>query len=220
MTGGWAIERSHGDTAAFHAAVPAPARSITFHTVDRPTLVLGSAQHRDDVDGRVARSLGIDVVGRRSGGGAVLLLPGEFVWLDIVLPVGDPLWLDDVGASMLWVGEWWAAALGDLGEHGAVHRGGLVATTWSRQVCWAGTGTGEVVSGPGKLVGISQRRTRTTARFQTMCHLAWRPELVAALVSPRAGGARPSAAALASCAAVVAASAAAVEAALLERLPR
>ena len=45
-------------------------------------------------------------------------------------------------------------------------------------------GTGEVMTGDSKLVGISQRRTREYARFQSMCHLRWRPELVAAMVAP------------------------------------
>ncbi len=58
-------------------------------------------------------------------------------------------------------------------------------TAWSAEVCFAGTGPGEVVDATGaKLVGISQRRTRHSARFQTMLHRRWRPELVAALVSP------------------------------------
>lgn len=219
MTAGWRIQHSHGDAAAFHASVPPAERSVTFHAVDRPTLVLGSAQRPDAVDHRVAHALGVEVVGRRSGGGAVLLLPGEFVWADVVLPAGDPLWLDDVGAAMRWVGEWWASALGVLGTHGAVHLGGLVASRWSRQVCWAGVGTGEVMAGPSKLVGISQRRTRTSARFQTMCHLAWRPELVAALVAPGDDGARPVAAELASCAAVVASTADRVVELLEDRLP-
>ena len=112
-----------------------------------------------------------------------MLLPGEFVWLDLVIPADDSLWLDDVGRAMLWVGELWQRALAGLGAAGEVHRGGLLATEWSRQVCFAGVGTGEVVAGGSKLVGISQRRTREYARFQSMCHLRWRPELVAALVA-------------------------------------
>ncbi|MGB8861211.1 MAG: hypothetical protein WCC60_18280 [Ilumatobacteraceae bacterium] len=197
--GDWTVTESHGDTAAFHRAEPSAVRSATFHSVERPTLVLGSAQADADVDRRVAGALGVDVVRRRSGGGAVLLWPGEFVWLDLVLPAGDPLWLDDVGRAMLWVGELWQRALASLGVAGEVHRGGLVTTQCSRQVCFAGVGTGEVMAGSSKLVGISQRRTRQYARFQSMCHLHWRPELVAALVaSPR-----PSAAELAAAAAAL-----------------
>jgi lipoate-protein ligase A len=215
MGTGWRVEHSHGDAGAFHADDPSAQRSATFHTVERPTLVLGSAQPDADVDQRVASSLHIDVVRRRSGGGAVLLLPGEFVWLDLVVPAGDPLWLDDVGQAMVWVGELWRDALATAGVQGEVHRGGLVSTAWSRQVCFAGTGTGEVVQGAAKVVGVSQRRTRSWARFQSMCHLQWRPELVAALVARP----RPTAATLAPTVAVVHADAGVVVNALSSRLP-
>ena len=230
MSAGWRLGYSHGDAGAFHSGDPAAQRSATFHTVDRPTLVLGSAQPDTDVDQRVAGALGVDVVRRRSGGGAVLLWPGEFVWLDLVLPAGDPLWLDDVGHAMEWVGDLWQAALADLGVTGHVHRGALVANDWSRQVCFAGTGTGEVLHGEvaegevahgevahgeAKLVGVSQRRTRSWARFQSMCHLRWRPEIVAALVAPP----RPRAAVLAPAVRAVAVDRAALQAALIRHLP-
>ncbi|MFZ4719637.1 MAG: lipoyl protein ligase domain-containing protein [Ilumatobacteraceae bacterium] len=219
MTAGWRIHHSRGDAATFHSSVPPAERAVTFHAVDRPTLVLGSAQRPDDVDGRVASALGVDVVGRRSGGGAVLLVPGEFVWMDVVIPAGDPRWSDDVGAAMLWLGDWWAGALASSGTVGTVHRDGLRSSAWSRQVCWAGAGTGEVLaSSGGKLVGISQRRTRHTARFQTMCHLRWRPELVAALVASGGAG-RPSAAELAPCAAVASVTESQLVDALLGHLP-
>jgi lipoate-protein ligase A len=212
---GWTILDSHGDAGTFHARTPDPVRSITFHTVATPTLVLGSSQPMSDVDHEVARALRIDVVQRRSGGGAVLLLPDEFVWVDVVVPADDPRWSDDVGAAMWWVGQWWADALARLGVSGRVHPGPLVRDQWSSQVCWTGIGAGEVMSMDGKLVGISQRRTRELARFQSMCHLRWRPELAAALVAPP----RPAAAALAASSAVVTATADAVRAALLATLP-
>ena len=53
-------------------------------------MVLGSVQGHEVVDQVVAEALGVNVVGRRSGGGSVLLIPGEFVWLDLVVPAGDP----------------------------------------------------------------------------------------------------------------------------------
>lgn len=215
MPAGWTLHHSHGDTAAFHDAVPDAVRSLTFHTVERPTLVLGSAQPLDDVDHRVADALGVDVVQRRSGGGAVLLWPGEFVWLDVVIPVDDRRWDTDVGRAMVWVGQWWAVALAGLGVAGQVHTGGLRSDDWSRQVCWTGVGTGEVMAGASKLVGISQRRTRQLARFQSMCHLRWRPEIVAALVAPS----RPTASRLASSAAVVHATESEVRQALLDTAP-
>lgn len=213
---GWNVVESRGDADDFHRRDPEPRRSATFHSVERPTLVLGSAQGDGAVDRRVAAALGIDVVRRRSGGGAVLLVPGEVLWLDLVIPAGDPLWLDDVGRAMVWVGALWQVALAELGVHGSVHTSGLVARPWSREVCFASIGTGEVLAPGGrKLVGVSQRRTRHWARFQSMCHLRWRPELVAALVSPP----RPSATDLAEVAAVVTVDAAALRAALVAHLP-
>jgi hypothetical protein len=50
-----------------------------------------------------------------------------------------------------------------------------VENPWSRRVCFAGLGAGEVVVGPRKLVGISQRRTRDGARFQCVVHRSWDP---------------------------------------------
>lgn len=177
------VEHSVGDAAAFHAREPEPVRRAVFHSVTEPTLVLGSAQHPTDVDHRVAEALGVAVVPRRSGGGAVLLMPNEFLWLDLVIGADDPLWVTDVGRAMHWVGEVWCEALRSLEVGAEVHRGGLVRGDWGRQVCFAGVGAGEVVSGDAKLVGVSQRRTRTWARFQSMVHLRFRPELVAALTA-------------------------------------
>ena len=185
----WIIRERTGDVGVFHSVDPDPQRVATFHTVVRRTLVLGSAQSVARVDRTVADALGVEIVQRRSGGGAVFLVPDEFVWLDLVIPAADRLWLDDVGQAMRWVGECWAGALDRLGVRATVHTGPLINTTWSRDVCFAGIGTGEVVIGQSKLVGVAQRRTREWARFQTMCHVRWRPEFVAALVAP--GGPHP-----------------------------
>ena len=185
-----------GDAGEFHALEPAAVRSITFHMVEQPTVVLGSAQPDSDIDWNLAAALGVSVVRRRSGGGAVLLVPGDYVWADVVIPADDPLWLHDVGRAMVWVGEWWQRALATLHVESVVHSGGLEADEWSRRICWTSLGTGEVTvvgNAAKKLVGISQRRTREFARFQTQVHLQWRPELVAALTAAP----RPTAAALA-----------------------
>ena len=142
----------------------------------RPAVVLGSTQRDVGVDPDRAAAAGIDVVRRRSGGGAVWLDRGEVVWADLFIPADDPLWEDDVGRTMWWAGETWAAALAAVGVAGAaVHRGPLVTTAWSRQVCFAGLGPGEVTVAGRKAVGISQRRTRAGALFQTACLLRWDP---------------------------------------------
>ena len=217
MSSSWLIRDSVGDAGDFHSADPLPVRSATFHSVATRTLVLGSAQRDSDVDHRVATVLGTSVVRRRSGGGAVLLVPDEFVWLDLVIPSDDTLWADDIGESMLWVGELWRRALSELQMPTEVNRVGSVGGDgqWLRQVCFASVGRGEVVQGQRKVVGVSQRRTRAAARFQSLCHLRWRPELVAALVAfPR-----PMPSELARQVASVAARATAVRDALIRNLP-
>jgi lipoate-protein ligase A len=177
----WPIEQLAGDVGAFHARPLGDRRSATFFSVDSPVLVLGSAQRDESVDAAAASRLGIAVARRRSGGGGVLLWPGEQVWLDVEIPASDVLWDADVGRSMWWVGELWRSALLPFVPLAAVHHGRLQSSPWSADVCFAGVGPGEVLIEGAKLVGISQRRTRHAARFQSMVHLHWRPDVVAAL---------------------------------------
>jgi lipoate-protein ligase A len=185
----WLIQHLNGDVGAFHARdLPVGQRVASFFVTESPVLVLGSTQRDQSVDSESAARQGIDIVRRRSGGGGVLLLPGEFVWLDLEIPADDELWSDDIGRSMWWVGELWRDALCGLEPRAVVYRGRLTQTRWSADVCFAGAGPGEVLVDDAKLVGISQRRTRYAARFQTMLHLRWRPEIVASLV---AGGPSP-----------------------------
>ncbi len=170
-------------SAQFHARpLPTDERVATFFRAESPTLVLGSSQRDGSVDSDAAMRQGIEIVRRRSGGGGVLLWPDEFVWLDLELPASDALWNDDVGRATWWVGEMWRGALADLEPGSVVHHGRMISSRWSSDVCFAGTGPGEVMAGDAKLVGISQRRTRTAVRFQTMVHRRWRPDVVSSLV--------------------------------------
>lgn len=181
MGGTWAFERVEGPVGWLHdAGLPVPDRRLVRHAVaTAPALVLGSTQPATDADEAAAAAVGVEVVRRRSGGGSVLVEPGETVWLDVCLPRGDSLWDDDVGRAAWWVGEVWQQALADLGVRGAtVHRGGLLTTPWSRRVCFAGVGAGEVLVGGAKVVGLSQRRTRAGAVFQTALARSWNPDLV------------------------------------------
>lgn len=132
-----------------------------------PALVLGSGQQESVVDVAAAAAAGVEVSRRRSGGGAVLVGP-DTLWLDVVVPAADPLWDGDVRRSFHWLGEAWAAALGRVGVTGQVHKGGMVEGPWSRLVCFAGLGPGEVVVEGRKAVGLSQRRTRGGSLFQCL----------------------------------------------------
>lgn len=151
--------------------------------VDRPALVLGSAQREGVTDPGAAAAAGIDVVRRNSGGGAVLLLPGRCLWIDVLIPRADPRWTDDVGRSMHWLGDVWAAALAEHGVTGEVHRDRLDRGDWGRLVCFSAVGPGEVTVGGRKVVGISQRRTRAGARFQCLVLDRWEPEPLLGLLA-------------------------------------
>ncbi|MGE0137883.1 MAG: hypothetical protein AB7L17_06895 [Ilumatobacteraceae bacterium] len=195
----WTIEHHRGSAREFHLREPASShhdveraarRAAWWLEVDSAALVLGSAQPDTTVDHDACRAAGVEVVRRRSGGGAVLLVPGECVWLDVIVPPGDRLWDTDVGHSMWWLGEVWAEALVALGcDDVRVHRGPLQHTDWSRLVCFDSLGAGEVTVGGRKAVGISQRRTREWARLQSSVHLATGDDpsarLVALLAPPR-----------------------------------
>jgi lipoate-protein ligase A len=179
VTGGWAVEVRREAPAAFHARdLPAPLRRAAW--VCEPTvstLVLGSTQREDLVDPAACARAGVAVTRRRSGGGAVLVDPEDLLWVDVLVPAGDPRWEVDVARAFLWLGEAWVAALAAVGVEAEVHRGGLCTTRWSRLVCFGGLGTGEVVvpGGGPKLVGLSQRRTRAGARFQCAALARWEP---------------------------------------------
>lgn len=141
-----------------------------------PAVVLGSTQPMSTVDADRAGAAGIEIVRRRSGGGAVLVEPGALVWVDVLVPAGDPLSDVDVGRAFVWLGRAWAAALADVGVAGAqVHSGRLLSTPWSATVCFAGLGPGEVTVGGAKVVGMCQRRTRSGALFQCAALLSWEP---------------------------------------------
>lgn len=175
------LRRVVGDAAVLHDDRPTAEFECQWYDVQRPSLVLGSTQD-DTVDRTAAAALGVDVMRRRSGGSAVLLVPGEFVWLDVVVPHGHQWWHDDVGQAMVWLGELWRTALAPWSDELAVHRGPMVRSPLSATVCFAGTASGEVLGRRGKVVGISQRRTRHWARLQTTCHLVWRPDWYARLL--------------------------------------
>jgi len=162
-----------------HARTFSPERSVFDVRIQNSALVLGSRQSPELADADACARQSVEVVRRRSGGGVVFLEPGEHVWLDIVIPRTDELWVDDVAKSMWWLGEVWVGALADIGIYGAqVHRGTLLNDAWGDLVCFAGVGPGEVTlaSTGSKVVGISQRRTRDYASFQCTVFHHWAPE--------------------------------------------
>jgi lipoate---protein ligase len=147
--------------------------------------------------------------------------PERTVWIDLVVPRGHVLWDDDVGRAMHWVGELWARALDALGLEVRVHRGAMEPRRWGRVVCVAGLGPGEVVDADGrKLVGISQRRTRHAARFQTLAFVGAPPVDLGALLGLDAEAAASLRAELATTTAVLPLARNVVVASVLAALPR
>ena len=151
-------------------------RTVVVRAVTGPTIVLGSSQSRGIVDEDRRQALGVEVVRRRSGGGAVWLAPGDPIWIDLWLPRHDHLWMDDVIGAPGWLGTAWASALGALGAPSLdVHHGPSSPRRWSDLVCFAGVGPGEVLTAGRKVVGIAQWRSRQGALFSSACYERWHP---------------------------------------------
>jgi len=180
LTAGWRFVFHRGSAADLFAPRDhAGAATVVCCDVAADALVLGSTQPWD----RDPADVGMPVVRRRSGGGAVLVGPGRVVWVDVFMPAGHPQWDDDVGRAFWFLGEAWTAALESLGvAGGVVHRGPLVQSPYSRQVCFAGLGAGEVTVDGRKVVGMAQRRTRKGALFQCAVALWWDAAVMAELL--------------------------------------
>jgi lipoate-protein ligase A len=174
----WRVEDHRGPASA-HVALPEPAgRTLRRLQVERPALILGSSQPAEHVDEAAAARAGIEIARRRSGGGAVLVGPGLALWWDVFIPPGDPLWDQDVGRAFYWLGQVWAETLRALGHPASCYQGPMRHSPWSRQVCFAGVGPGEVLVDGRKAVGMSQRRTRAGALFQCCVMLDWEPSVL------------------------------------------
>ncbi len=206
----WLVEHRSGTVADLHASsaalvspndVPVSPLARTARCLQPidSALVLGSSQPETVADASACARAGVGLVRRRSGGGAVLVQPGAQLWVDLVVPAGDPLFDEDVARAAWWVGEAWALALRHAGLAGAeAWKGQLLRRPWGSIACFALLGAGEVTvpdvtatdvtaSVPGrqwpKVVGVSQRRTRLGALFQCSCLLRWEPAELAALLA-------------------------------------
>jgi lipoate-protein ligase A len=163
----------NGSAGELHGLEPqATGRAVWIMRLTRPALVLGSTQTPALADDAALAARGMHAVRRRSGGGAVLLDPVRSVWIDVVIGRDDPLWDDDVHRSFAWLGAVWVDTLSGLGVRGRVGTADRPPKPESRLVCFAGLGAGEVVDDVGaKVVGLSQRRVRSGARYQCLVSL-------------------------------------------------
>lgn len=133
-------------------------------------IVIGSAQ-------RLAKA-GAEL--RRSTGGGAVSCDDRYLMLDVALPRGHPLVVDDVGRSYRWLAEALLAALAARGaELRAVspeEAASLPASdrVLARLACFAGTGTYELLTRADdrKLVGLAQRRRGGSALLQAGMYVA------------------------------------------------
>jgi lipoate-protein ligase A len=134
----------------------------------RPTLVLGSTQSLDLLD---SEQVGDVPVRRRRGGGGLVLVQPDDLWIDWWIPTGDPRWRSDVHASSRMAGQWWADVLRDVVDGViTVHDGPLEGDPAYRLVCFAGRGPGEVFLDDKKAVGVTQWRVREGIFVSTVMH--------------------------------------------------
>lgn len=140
-----------------------------------PALVLGSGQRPPE--GWVPPS-GLPVVRRGTGGGAVLCDP-DYLMLDIALPPGHSLILDDVTESYRWLGERLVSTLTRLGFRdlslvapATLRRLDDASREAGRTACFAGLGPYELLDAERrKLVGLAQRRRKGGVLLQAAAYL-------------------------------------------------
>lgn len=158
-------------------------RTLVVHHLAEPSLILGSTQPTDTLRwDEVARS-GVVVVRRHAGGGAVWCDTVNSIWVDAWIPSSDLLWQRDVERATDWVGLWWMDALGRVGIGGLEAQKHCASTTsFSRLVCFAGVGPGELVDGDRKVTGLAQWRGREGALMHCLAYLAWDPTPLARLL--------------------------------------
>lgn len=181
-----AVVRRHGSALAHHQAGFDSVQGPTVDTsmgpltlwhlvIDNDALVLGSRQELPEERRRAAATEGIEVVARRSGGGAVYLSAATSLWLDLWFrtpPGAEPV---DLATVFVNVGQAWAHGLAQLGLSAQVHQGpggsDPAQKNLARRVCFGDVGWGEVTIAGTKVVGLAQRRTRPGTRVQCVAEL-------------------------------------------------
>lgn len=174
--GAWRVVERRASPAELHATTVETEhrRTVALCHPTTAAVVLGSSQPASDFDEQALAERGLDLVRRRSGGGAVLVEPDGQLWVDVFLPADDALYDADVVRSSAFLGAAYDRALGELigpAAAVAVHDGRLSATAWSPVLCFAGLGPGEVTVDGRKVVGLSQRRDRHGAWLHTLVAL-------------------------------------------------
>ncbi len=163
--------------------------AVTAASVVEPAaLVLGSAQRDDEVDRDACAAAGVAIVRRGTGGGAVLCDSGVLL-IDIAVPRGHDLGIDDVTEAYRPLGEALAAGLAALGVETRLvavddaRASDAARRAAARRACWAGISPYELLLPDGrKLVGLAQRRRQGAVLHQVAIHVTSPPIAVADLL--------------------------------------
>lgn len=182
---------------------PVRVRRVAIWSYRTPAVVLGCSQRPDEAMRAAARAGRVDLVRRRSGGGAVLA-DAALLGVSVVLPPDDPLVSDAVTRSYRWLGLAHAEALNRLGIDAraldpAAARAASTpeAVADLRWACFGAVAPWEVATAGGrKLVGLAQVRRREGTLlvagtllgdpdWETLCILFGRPPGEAGLLAQR-----------------------------------
>ncbi|MEC7845629.1 MAG: hypothetical protein VX754_07330 [Actinomycetota bacterium] len=174
----WVIEDKQSTTSFAHAATLAEWETPTVWIIkpEDSCIVLGNSQREKPfLDISYIESEGLNITSRCSGGGAVLVSPGDLLWVDVFIPKNSRLWHDDIKQAALWLGEIWVAALRSISIDCIMNTQSLLRSPLTDLVCFAGKAPGEVFINDQKIIGISQRRSNKGTRYQCALALKWNP---------------------------------------------
>jgi lipoate-protein ligase A len=144
---------------------------LAWSRASAPALVLGRAAGRAPADEAACRRAGVALLRRRSGGGPVLWDAGLLA-LDLALPRGHQLALDDVVATYAFLGEAIAGALSTLGAAARIvtlaeaRAAGPQDAALAARACFGGRSPYEVLVDGRKVVGLAQVRRQAGALLQ------------------------------------------------------
>ncbi|MEH6578761.1 MAG: hypothetical protein V7731_16995 [Amphritea sp.] len=151
---------------------------------DTAAIIMGCSQRPDEAQAQRAEQLGLPIVRRGSGGGAVLAGP----WMlsaTLFIPVEHPVAALNIIEIFSWLEKVWKQALIDSGvpckgvDKALIDESKVISKQHGVEwACYASLSHGEVVSPDGrKLVGLAQIRKRQGVALVSGLHLApcdWR----------------------------------------------
>jgi lipoate-protein ligase A len=186
-----------GSTAEHFARSDALVRLVTipslwWHATETSTLILGAGQRLTWEVENQCLELDVEVVRRQSGGTAVFADP-DVLGLDVALPPHHRLVGTDVVENYRWLGEVWVGALRSLGiaarlveveDARQARKPRPQVASALRAACFGTLSPFEVIVGGKKLVGLAQVRRRTGVLLQSVIHLHFDRDQLAALLQP------------------------------------